>query len=134
MLLPNITHLLNDPDVGGGQPFVIVRREAIRRKGREGTKTETRISATGSVQPAGENALEQLPEADRDKEVHIFRTTEPIQMGESTDAGDTFADEIEYNGDLFKVLRDKNWSPWGMYVAFATKIHRKAVPDESNGE
>lgn len=141
MLLPDITDLLDDPEVGGGQAFVILRRTSVRRKGREGTKTEEKIPATGSVQPAGESVLEQLPEADRDNDVRIFRTTTPIQMGHSTGEGATFADEIEYNGEYFKVLRDKKWAAWGMYVAFATKIDRKAAAEtpgtaveEPNGE
>lgn len=119
---PDITMLLDDPDVGGGQEFTILRITTGRVKGRDQVLNKQTIHATGSVQPADQNALEQLPEADRENDVKIFRTTEPIQDGSTDGEGSTLSDELIYNGDHYKVLKTKDWSQWGMYVAFATKI------------
>lgn len=124
MLRPDITQMLEDPDIGGGQPFTIVRRARTRVKGRfdSGATTTTRIAATGTLQPAGFEALQQLPEADRSENVMIIRTTTPLQIGKSGDASDTLSDEIEYSGEKYKILQLKDWGKWGMYVAYVTRV------------
>lgn len=123
MLRPDIRSLMNDPDIGGGQSFVIVRSYYQRSKGRlDTTPVVVRIDAVGSVQPAGVDALQQLPEADRSGKVIIIRSETKMQMG-STDAnGDLQPDNIEYGGELYKVLQSKDWEKWGMSVAYATRI------------
>lgn len=119
---PDITMLLDDPDVGGGQSFVIRRVTTKRVKGRDQVIRVELIPATGSVQPADQNALEQLPEADRENEVKVFRTTKPMQNGSTDNAGSVLSDVLIYQGDHYKILKTKDWSQWGMYVAYATKI------------
>lgn len=124
MLNPDITMLLDDPDVGGGQDFVIVRVTTQRVKGRDIVLNKETIPATGSVQAADQDVLEQLPEADRDNDVKVFRTTKPLQNGSSDESGSVLSDELIYNGDHYKILKTKDWSKWGMYVAYATKVNR----------
>ena len=127
-LLPDITGLLDDPDVGGGQAFVIIRTTVQRRKGRASTPTVERIPATGSVQPVSENQLEQLPEGDRDQADYIIRSTTPFQDGSSSGTETVLPDEIEYDGERYKLLKTKEWHKWGMHVAIVT---RSAPPPAS---
>lgn len=123
MLRPDIRSLMNDPDIGGGQSFVIVRSYHRRLKGRlDDSPTVTRISATGSIQPAGVEVLQQLPEADRSGKVIIIRSETQMQMGSTDSEGDLQPDEIEHNGERYKVLQAKDWTKWGMSVAYATKV------------
>ena len=131
---PDITMLLTDPDVGGGQSFVIQRRTARRVKGRLQTASVELITAYGSVQPADQNVLEQLPEADRDNEVKVFRTRTPMQNGSSDDTSVVYSDELIYQGGHYKILKSKDWSQWGMYVAYATMTApgSQNVPQEKN--
>jgi len=121
-LRPDVTELLNDPDIGGGQSFDIIRRTLVREKGRLGAEQTVTIKATGTLQPAGFEALQQLPEADRSENVMIIRTTTPLQIGKSGDASDTLSDEIEYSGEKYKILQLKDWGKWGMYVAYVTRV------------
>ena len=107
-LLPDITGLLDDPDVGGGQSFTILRTTFVRVKGRASAYEQSAIPATGSVQPADRNQLEQLPEGDRDRAVLVIRSKTPILMGDS----DTLTDEILYHGERYKVLRTAEWQRW----------------------
>lgn len=125
MLKPDITVLLFDDEIGAGRKFIIKRRRLTKHKGRysdtpESEQTET-IEAVGSVQPAGVDALQQLPEADRSGKVIIVRSTTPIQMGKAGTDYDLMADIIEYQGEQYKVLQVKDWAKWGMYVAYATR-------------
>ena len=120
---PDITMLLDDPDVGGGQSFVIRRVTTRRVKGRNQVDGVEIIPATGSVQPADQNALEQLPEADRENEIKVFRTAKtPFQNGSTNNTGSVLSDVLIYQNDHYKILKTKDWSQWGMYVAYATKI------------
>lgn len=120
-LLPDITSLLDDPDVGGGQPFIILRTTIRRRKGRPVDPETEEIPATGSVQPVGDDQLEQLPEGDRDKADYIIRSRKPFQNGSSSDTETVLPDEILYNGERYKLLKTRNWDRWGMCVAIVTR-------------
>lgn len=121
-LKPDVRRLLTDTDIGGGQGFVIIRRSRVRYKGRMGEETVSRINAVGSVQPAGVDVLQQLPEGDRSGQVIIIRTATRIQTGSAGDSSDTLSDEVEYNGGRYKILQLKDWSAWGMWTAYATRI------------
>ena len=75
----------------------------------------------------GPDALQQLPESDRTGQVIIARTETAMQIGSTNDTGDLLADEIEYNGDRFKILQLKNWGRVGEYAAIATRIGKVAT-------
>ena len=134
MLLPDITDLLYDPEVGGNQPFDIKRTTTVNRKGRYSSSSTVTIHASGSVQPAGTNVLEQLPEGDRDKAVYIVRTRTAMQMGSPTDDGAVLSDEIIYRGDRYKILVVKEWQAWGMYVAYVTRIEPSQAQEEADND
>ena len=135
MLLPDITDLLYDQEVGGNQPFTIKRTTITYRKGRYAEATPEYIPASGSVQPSGINALEQLPEGDRDKAVYIVRTRTAMQMGSVNDDGSTvLPDEIIYMNDKYKILMVKEWQAWGMYVAFMTRIEPSKAQEEAEDD
>lgn len=129
MLNPDLRELLYDTDVGGGRTFTIFRRSKVRAKGRLTDGDTITIEAVGSVQPLGADALQQLQESDRTGQVIIARSETAMQMGSTDDEGDLLADEIEYNGDRYKILQLKNWGEWGIYAAIATRTGKAvAVP------
>lgn len=131
-LLPDITGLLDDPDVGGGQAFTIIRTTVQRSKGRASTSVIRRIRATGSVQPVGENVLDQLPEGDRDEAEFIIRSTTPFQNGSSSGTEDVLPDEVEYCGERYKLLKTKEWQRWGMHVAIVKRSDPAAASVSEN--
>lgn len=122
MLNPDVRQMLQDPDIGGGEPFVIVRKTTTRQKGETVAASVERINATGTLQPAGNDALQQLPEADRSGEVLIVRSPVPLQMGSTKSDGEILADEIEYAGRVYKILQLRDWRQWGMWAAYVTKV------------
>lgn len=132
MLLPDITDLLYDYDVGGNQPFVIKRTTISYRKGRYNASHTKTIKAAGSIQPSGVNPLNQTPDGDRDDAVYIVRTRTAMQMGSTNEDGTTvLSDEIIYLGDRYKILSVKEWHAWGMYVAFMTRIEPSKAQEEA---
>lgn len=118
MLRPDVSMLLNDPELGGGQAFEIHRRERNRVND---TDVVTKIPASGNIQPASPEDLNQLPEADRTKAILVFRSKTPMQLG--SDDGETYTakDELHYAGKVYNVLQVDNWGAWGMYFAYATE-------------
>jgi hypothetical protein len=126
--MPNVADLLDDPEVGGGQPFVIVRRVAERVKGRSQNPTVEFIDATGTVQPADADTLVQLPEGDRSGEVLKIRTTKRVQTGKDLGSSDLLSDEIQYDGGQYKVLSVKNWGAHGMYVVICNRQNKTLTP------
>ena len=130
-LLPDITMLLDDPDIGGNQPFTIIRTSVPRKRGRADVENRTieKIPATGSVQPVGENVLEQLPEGDRERADYIIRTKTPLQNGSSSGSVDLLPDEIEYLDERYKLIKTKEWHQWGMFVAIVTRSKPPAASE-----
>lgn len=121
-LMPDITEMLFDEDIGGNAPFQIVRKTATRQKGRDGVPTVEIINASGTIRPSGVGRLSHMEVADMKDKTLVLRTTTPLQDGMSTSTGDVMPDEIIYNGEHFKILQTGDWSPWGMYVAYIQKI------------
>lgn len=118
MLMPDITAVLYDPTVGS-RPFSILRRYGAWSGGRfeiDGTKTET-IAAKGCIQPAGEESLSQFPEGERREGRIVIYTTETIYLTE----GGEVSDEVEWQGEKYKILSVSRWQEHGFNIAYATK-------------
>lgn len=121
-MLPNVTALLNDPDLGGGKAFEVKRTILERKAGKLVPYRVLTFSASGNIQPAGTHDLEKLPQEDRIKEIMVFRSTFVFQMGEETEEGSVQTDEITFKGNLYRVLKIENWGEYGMYYAYASKV------------
>lgn len=119
--MPDITELLDDPDVGGGQSFQVERTSGIRANGKKVPSTPTLHNATGNIQPAQPKELERLPEEDRKKNVIAIRSTFNFQMG-SDDGGKAYTDPdvVIIGGKRYRVLKIDDWSLYGFQCAFAT--------------
>lgn len=128
MLLPDVRDLLDDPDIGGGAPFVVVRRRYRYEFGRAVLASSEELPFTGNVQPAGSKDLIQLPEEDQHHETIVIRAAMAFQTGK--EEGDMFiaADEIRVLGRVWRIVRVENWNSWGFSVAYAQQ--RRLEGDE----
>lgn len=127
-MLPDVTTLLNDPDLGGGKAFEVKRTILECKAGKLIPYRVLTFSARGNVQPAGAHDLEKLPQEDRIKEVMVFRSTFAFQMGAETNEGSVQADEITFKGNLYRVLKIENWGEYGMYYAYASRVEGTHEP------
>lgn len=119
MIMPDVTELFCDPDVGGGQSFQVERTTKVRVLG-GGASSASIFSAIGSIQPAQPDELQQIPEEDRKNAVMAFRSSFAFQMGSDDDVTNILPDVIIYNGQRYRVLKLDNWSAYGWQCAFAT--------------
>ena len=122
MLMPDVTEIIDDPEIGGGQPFDVVRQ--IRHRTLAAGKNEQVINkwlhATGNIQPAGEDALQLMPEEDRSSKTIVIRAKFAFQLGNDNASSYTPADIVIYIGEVYKVTRLEDWSSWGFQTAYAT--------------
>ena len=120
-LLPDVTGLLSDPDLGA-QKFTVYRAKGKWHMGRLETIRES-LSLIGNIQPASPDELAQFPEGDRRRGTIVIRTATELFMtdvaGQTGEA--TVSDEIEWNHHRYKVLRADMWVDYGFCVAYATR-------------
>ena len=120
MLLPDVTAILNDPEVGGGVAFKVRRVTNTRVLGGV-TRTEEIFDVTGNIQPQ-EMSVRASTTEDELTETIVVRAIFDFKVG-SSDGGVTFygEDEILWDSMTWRVTRVDNWKDWGFSVAYATK-------------
>ncbi|MBR3587784.1 MAG: hypothetical protein IKO00_17330 [Oscillospiraceae bacterium] len=119
MLDPDVTEILDDPEVGGGVSFLVRRPKETRVKGSV-ELTYEEIHATGNIQPAEKSATQGVNEDQLNEQI-VIRTTTVLQAGTRNETGVYHADEVFYKGFRWRVLRVENWEDWGFVTAYATR-------------
>lgn len=120
MVMPDVSELFLDPEVGGGQAFQMERTSGEKSGGQKVDAAPTIFNAVGSIQPAQPKELERLPEEDRIKAVVAVRSTFKFQMGITDGKAYTNADVILSGGNRYRILKLDDWSAYGWSCAFAT--------------
>lgn len=113
-LLPDVTELLFDPDLGA-QEFAVKRRTGKWVGGRLAVSNETVIAAIGIIQPPSAEQLAFFPEGERRKGQIVIYTTTELHLTEGTN----ITDDVTWNGEQYKVVNIKRWSDYGYVEAYA---------------
>ena len=121
MLMPDVTELLDDPDLGGGEAFTVVRDTRTRslEASAQGAISRVRIDATGNIQPAQTEDLQLLPDEDRSEETIVIRSVLSFQLGSDGHASYTLPDIVLYDNRAWKVIRIDHWQSWGFNTVYA---------------
>lgn len=128
MLMPDVTPILDDPEVGGGVSFQVIRNTAVRSLGGY-TKTVQTFSETGNIQPQEMSNQASTPE-DKLEESIVIYTTFSLQTGSNTGSSIVESDIVQYDNLYWRVTRVENWSKWGFTRAYATRIRDYVAPVE----
>lgn len=129
MLMPDVTDILNDPEVGGGVEFDVTRVSAVRV--REGySRTISTFHAIGNIQP---QEMSNQPSTAEDllNESIVVYSTFAFQTGSNNGTSIIEADIVEYDGLRWRVTRVDDWSAWGYTRAYATRIMDVSIQQES---
>jgi hypothetical protein len=123
-LQPDVTGLLLDRELGAVQ-FTIIRSFGKWTRGRFET-THTAIPYAGNIQPAANRELRQIPEGDHLRGAIVIRSPNPIYVSDeefkAAQPGEVrVSDEIEWRGDVYKVLSAFPWLDFGWIEAYAVK-------------
>lgn len=118
MLMPDVTFLLADPTIGA-QDFNIMRRVGKWSGGRFVIIDEAaeNVSAIGVIQPAGDESLQFFPEGERREGRIVIYTKTTIYLTE----GSEISDEVEWQGEQYKIVSVTRWQEYGFNIAYACK-------------
>jgi hypothetical protein len=121
MLMPDVTEILDDPEIGGGEPFQVQRVKNNRSRGHITRDVET-IEVTGNIQPQDRSSQPSTAEDLLNEGIVIYACFE-FRTGRNDGSPEYVgADEILYDGNRYRVTRVDNWSKWGFSIAYATKV------------
>lgn len=126
MLMPDVTEIIDDPEVGGGQPFKVHRVTNTRVKGSVTRSVEV-IDCTGNIQPQSLQTQPSTAEDERTETIVIYSRF-VFSVG-SNDGGVTFGgpDEVLYNGKTYRITSVNDWADWGFTIAYATRVMDEGV-------
>ena len=119
--MPDVTEILDDPEVGGGEPFQVVRYTGRRTLGTI-TKEAQTFDLTGNIQPQDMASQSSTAEDLLTENIVVY-----AKFGFQTGSNDgsnvyTSADEILYDGKRYRVTRVNDWHKWGFSIAYATRV------------
>lgn len=119
MLMPDVTEILDDPEVGGGVSFQVRRKTTRRVRGNVET-TERNFTATGNIQPQSKGNQPSTVEDQQNESIVVYSTF-TFQNGVNNGTSIfTQTDEILYRGKVYRVTHVDDWSEWGYTRAYAT--------------
>ena len=109
----------------GCTAFTVERITHIRT--REGTASgSTTVQAWGYIHPGTPEMLQLLPEEEKAEQFIVVYTDYALSTGTPEAAGAVSfrgADRIHWNGQIWRVVRVRDWSMFGYYRALAVKIN-----------
>ena len=126
MRMPDVTAIIDDPEVGGGIIFQVLRTTGVRNRGGY-QKTTERFTVSGNIQPQDKSNQASTPE-DKLTESIVIYTTFSLQTGSNDGKSIVEADIVLYNGMLWRVTKVDNWSEWGYTRGYAERTME--VPTE----
>jgi hypothetical protein len=117
-LITSYQDAINNSDIA--EPFIILRNPGAQKLGGWAAGAQLSIKAYGTVSVASPKQLNALPEADRITGTRVFVSTTPMYVS-SEDLGIT-SDQLQWKGDLYRVMFVSDRSNRGFYSAVATRM------------
>ena len=118
-----ITYIFSDPEMGSVS-FAVERITYTRS--REGTASRSVTEmARGCIHPGTAEALRLLPEEEHNEQYIVVYTDYALSTGTLENAGASFTapDRIHWNGQTWRVIKVRDWSPFGYVRAYAVLLH-----------
>lgn len=103
------------------QSFKIFRKSGEWLKGRF-EQNETEISISGVITPAKPKEIEMIPEGDRVGGEISIHTINKLYTTHSLENEEGTSDEIEWQGERYKIYQVNDYSQYGYYSAIAMRL------------
>ena len=119
MLMPDVTAIIDDPEVGGGVSFQVRRKTITRKLGNVETSEEI-FNVTGNIQPQNKGSQASTTEDIRNESIVVYSTFK-FEIGKNYgESSITQTDEVLHKGKVYRVTQVNDWSEWGFTIAYAT--------------
>ena len=120
----DISSVISDPELGC-TTFTVERITYTRS--REGTTSGVRAEqVSGCIHPATAEALKLLPEEERSDTFIVIYTDYALSTGISEETGAVSfsgADRVHWNGQIWRVVKVRDWLGFGYCQAIAVLIN-----------
>ena len=116
----DIKTALLDPELG----FVSfdVERITYQRAGGTVSSASQTFSAAGCIHPGTPEMVQLLPEEDRHETFIAVYTEFALSLGTNSGATYNGPDRIHYGGQIWRVVRVRDWSAFGYYQGYAVLV------------
>ncbi len=116
-----------DPELGS-TAFTVERITYTRTRSGTGIHSRT-AQAMGCIHPGTPEMLQLLPEEEKNEAFISVYTDYPLSTGTPEDAGASFIapDRIHWNGQVWRVVRVRDWQTFGYVQAYAVLMHEEAA-------
>lgn len=116
----NVSRIVNDSRFS--QSFKVFRKSGEWIKGRFVQK-ENGININGVITPAKPKEIEMIPEGDRvGGEISIHTTSKLYATHSLENEAEGTSDEIEWQGERYKLYQVNDYSQYGYYSAIAMRL------------
>ena len=119
----DIASVLFDPGLGCTS-FTVERITYTRS--REGTTAASQtVQASGCIHPGMPEMIKLLPEEEKNETFITVYTDYSLSTGTPEDAGASFIapDRIHWNNQTWRVVKVRDWQPFGYCQAYAVLMH-----------
>lgn len=132
MLMPDVTAILTDPEVGAVE--FVVKRVTNKRVMGGVKRTEETFNVVGNIQPVNKDVQPSTVE-DLMTESIVIRAIFDFHIGKN-DGGVSFesTDEVYWDDKVWRVTRVEDWSKWGFSTAYATKVMDVPIEEKPTGQ
>ena len=122
-----ISDALFDPELGC-TGFTVDRITYTRSRSGTTSRSIT-AQAMGCIHPGTPEMLQLLPEEERAEQFIAIYTDYALSTGTPEGSGASFvaADRIHWNGQIWRVVRVRDWQMFGYYQAYAVLLHEVAA-------
>ena len=123
----DISSAIFDPELGS-TAFTVERITYTRTRSGTGIHSRT-AQAMGCIHPGTPEMIQLLPEEEKNEAFISVYTDYPLSTGTPEDAGASFIapDRIHWNGQVWRVVRVRDWQTFGYVQAYAVLMHEEAA-------
>ncbi len=123
----SLAFLFSDLELGSTD-FTVERITYTRTRSGTGIHSRT-IQATGCIHSGAPEMIQLLPEEEKNETFIAVYTDYPLSTGTPEDAGASFVapDRIHWNGQVWRVVRVRDWQIFGYVQAYAVLMHEEAA-------
>lgn len=116
----DLSDIVNDPDFA--QAYTVTRTSGSFGQGGYIPGSPTQIAFWGIIQPASEEDLQQIPEADRTLGMMSFISTDQMYKTRvNSDGSSGLSDTIVWNGQTYKIVGTWPWKDFGFWKAVGSR-------------
>lgn len=121
----DIISAIHDPELGC-TVFTVERITYTRTRSGTGVRSRT-AQAMGCIHPGTPEMIQLLPEEEKNETFIAIYTDYPLSTGTPEDAGASFTgpDRIHWKGQIWRVVRVRDWETFGYFQAYAVLMHEQ---------